>query len=398
MSIDLVIIDLAGTTIRDDAQISRALEQALSGQGVDVTARQIADLRGTSKREAIARLLPVDAEHAGRCDRAFATFRRHLLTAFAERPAELIPGARYTLEYLRTKGMRLALTTGLPRDITDAILRQTDWPSNTWDAVVCGDDVSAGRPAPYLIFKAMESAGVSDVHRVVNVGDSANDLRSAFKAGVRWNVGVLSGAHDRQTLAAAPHTELLDSIADLPHFVDRCIRTDESHSAPDAYVARLKELAGSEDPVEILADTPRQLERLVSHAAPDLLTRRPEPAKWSVAEILAHLADCEVVFAHRLRMLLSASPKELTPFDPDVWAEAFVYRTSDPQESLALFAAVRAANVRLVRRVPGQYLARVGTHEEWGEETAAGLLRIEAGHDRNHLAQVRRALAVHENI
>jgi phosphoglycolate phosphatase-like HAD superfamily hydrolase len=84
------------------------------------------------------------------------------------------------------------------------------------DAVVCGDNVLQGRPAPYLIFHAMEAAGARNVRHVANVGDTVLDLQAAHNAGVRWNIGVLSGAHSRAQLACAPHTHLLPSVADLP--------------------------------------------------------------------------------------------------------------------------------------------------------------------------------------
>jgi hypothetical protein len=205
-------------------------------------------------------------------------------------------------------------------------------------------------------------------------------------------VGVLSGAHDRATLGRLPHTALLESIADLPDFIEERLRPNHARGSDDGYVSRLKALAGDADPIATLSETPRRLAALISGAAPALLSRRLEPSKWSVAEILAHLADSELVFAHRLRMVLSASPEMLTPFDPDVWADTFAYGTCDAQDSLALFTAVRAANVRLVTRVRAEYLGRVGTHAEWGSETAAALLRIEAGHDLNHVAQIERAL------
>jgi phosphonatase-like hydrolase len=84
------------------------------------------------------------------------------------------------------------------------------------DAVVCGDDVQQGRPAPYLIFHAMEATGTTNVQQVMNVGDTVLDLQAGHNADVRWNIGVLSGAHAREQLEQAPHTHLLPSIAALP--------------------------------------------------------------------------------------------------------------------------------------------------------------------------------------
>ena len=89
------------------------------------------------------------------------------------------------------------------------------------DAVICGDDVAEGRPAPHLILEAMRATGIADPHRVASVGDTVLDLEAGWNAGVRWNIGVLSGAHDRAALERAPHTHIVQSIADLPPlFVD----------------------------------------------------------------------------------------------------------------------------------------------------------------------------------
>lgn len=121
---------------------------------------------------------------------------------------------------LRERGVRIAANTGFDRETTAMLLDALGWGGDFFDAVVCGDDVVLGRPAPDLIFRAMESAGACDVHRVANVGDTALDLLAGHDAGVRWNVGVLSGAHDRSQLEEAPHTHLLPSVAELPSLWD----------------------------------------------------------------------------------------------------------------------------------------------------------------------------------
>jgi phosphonatase-like hydrolase len=109
----------------------------------------------------------------------------------------------------------VALNTGFDRDMTGLLLNALGWSDGIVDAVVCGDDVLQGRPAPYLIFRAMEATAVSSVHRVANVGDTTLDLQAGYNAGVRWNIGVLSGAHDRQSLETAPHTHLLSSVTEV---------------------------------------------------------------------------------------------------------------------------------------------------------------------------------------
>jgi phosphonatase-like hydrolase len=110
----------------------------------------------------------------------------------------------------------VALNTGFDREITGLLVSSLGWEGEAVDVVVCGDDVGRGRPAPDLIFRAMEAAGVSDARQVMNVGDTVLDLQAGHNAGVRWNVGVLSGAHGREVLEREPHTHLLDSVASLP--------------------------------------------------------------------------------------------------------------------------------------------------------------------------------------
>ncbi len=217
----LVVFDLVGTTAEDQPHIARALQRSLSEEGIAVGPADISRLRGGSKREAIASLVPPDAGHVTRSRRVYERFYRQLLEAYAADPPRTIPGVLPVFEDLRRRDIRIALNTGFERDLAHMILDRLDWPAGTCDAVVCGDDVACGRPSPDLIFKAMELTAVADTARVANVGDTANDLLAGSRAGVRWNIGVLTGAHRRDTLAAAPHTHLVTSIADVPSAILR---------------------------------------------------------------------------------------------------------------------------------------------------------------------------------
>ena len=125
-------------------------------------------------------------------------------------------GAPETIAALRAHGIKVALNTGFDADVTRLLLDALGWSGGALDAVVCGDDVAAGRPAPYLIFHAMEKTRTTSVVAVAAVGDTALDLQAGANAGVRWNLGVLGGAHDRARLAREPHTRLLASVAELP--------------------------------------------------------------------------------------------------------------------------------------------------------------------------------------
>jgi phosphonatase-like hydrolase len=220
-TVRLVVFDLAGTTVDDGAQVVEAFTTALRPHGVTPSANEINRVRGASKREALSRLLPSGPDHQGRADRAYSAFRRQLLAAYQRTPVTPMAGASALFERLRRSGTRIALNTGFDRQMTEAILSHVEWSFDTFDVVVSGDDVPGGRPAPYMIFRAMEGARVAAVHEVMTVGDTVNDLWAGFNAGVRWNVGVLSGAHDRIKLQEAPHTDILSSVAALDSLLEK---------------------------------------------------------------------------------------------------------------------------------------------------------------------------------
>jgi phosphonatase-like hydrolase len=207
---------MAGTTVRDSNQVASAFIAALADQQVDISEEDLASVRGASKREAIARFIPAGADRSRRAAAAYASFRDRLREAYRAGAACAIEGAETAFRRLRAGGIRVALNTGFERDIADVLLTALRWTSGVVDAVICGDDVPRGRPAPFLIFRAMEATGVCSVHEVANVGDTVLDLQAGFNASVRWNIGVLTGAHTRPALARAPHTHLLASVADVP--------------------------------------------------------------------------------------------------------------------------------------------------------------------------------------
>ena len=214
----LVILDMAGTTIEDRGQVPSAFASTLSANGVMLSADEIARVRGASKRQAIRNLLRLreDAQaFEAEADRIYAEFRRNLASTYTTEGVRSVPGADRVIQDLRARGIKVALTTGFDRDIATLLLSSLGWTRHTVDVVVCGDDVDNGRPAPDMILLAMKLTGVIDAGQVANAGDTILDLESAARAGVRWNVGVLSGAHAREALERAPHTHIIDSVANL---------------------------------------------------------------------------------------------------------------------------------------------------------------------------------------
>ena len=219
--IELVVFDMAGTTIEDTGQVPEAFTTVLRRHGIEITQEALRSVRGASKREAIRHFLEQQPstgtlDLSARTEQVFAEFRQCLATIYAERGIRTIPGAAETFAWLHQRGVRMALNTGFDRVITELILHTVGWEKDTVDAVVCGDDVPRGRPAPYLIFHAMQATGVISMQRVANVGDTILDLQAGRNASARWNIGVLSGAHTKEQLEQVEHTHLLPSVAELP--------------------------------------------------------------------------------------------------------------------------------------------------------------------------------------
>lgn len=219
--IELVIFDLAGTTIEDRGEVPEAFTTVLAAHGISVTDESLRAVRGSSKREMIHRFLDqhsagTHADLVSRTEQLFEEFRALLGRIFRDKGVRAVPGAVETFRMLRQQGVKVAFTTGFDQMITETVLGILGWEENVADAVVCSDDVVRGRPAPYMIFHAMEATRVISVHRVASVGDTVNDLQAGWHAGVRWNIGVLTGAHRKEQLEQAPHTHLLPSVAALP--------------------------------------------------------------------------------------------------------------------------------------------------------------------------------------
>lgn len=165
-----------------------------------------------------------------------------------------------------------------------------------------------------------------------------------------------------------------------------------SRSAEDAeaYVRAVLELLGDRDPFEILETTPRALRDAVSKMEPEALSTPEAPDKWSIRHVLRHLADSEIVWGVRLRMVLAQDRPRLTGFDQDAWAGRLRYGAAHVAETLDEFEALRRGHLRILRRAPREDLRRVGVHEERGEESVEHMIRLYAGHDLLHLRQIER--------
>ena len=221
--IKLIVFDVAGTIIEDHGEVLRAFRETLQQAGIPFTEDELNSWRGASKREVIRHFVERQPGRTSSSkeltDAAYDCFRKSLESLYRSRVTP-VEGANSTLAWCRQHGIRIAITTGFDREISDLIVAASGWDA-IFDARISSSDVRMGRPAPFMIFRAMEATGVDDVRHVVNVGDTPLDLQAGTRAGVRGVVGVLTGVHGRETLQREPHTHLIESVAGLPALIER---------------------------------------------------------------------------------------------------------------------------------------------------------------------------------
>jgi phosphonatase-like hydrolase len=216
--IELVVFDIAGTIIEDHDEVLSAFRRALAANRIDVDESELKEWKGASKREVI-RHFAASSAVKGQCDpeEIYRQFRDLLEQGYRVKVTP-ITGVQATFAWLKEHGIRLATTTGFYREARDLILNNAGW-TGTFHANICSDDVSAGRPAPYMIFRAMEATGARDVRRVLAVGDTPLDIRSAHNAGV-GSIGVLTGGHSEERLTREKPDYIVASIAELPDLME----------------------------------------------------------------------------------------------------------------------------------------------------------------------------------
>lgn len=217
-AVRLVVLDVGGTLIEDRGDIPETLRAALSHHGVASTPQEIGRLRGASKREVVRHFvdqqnLPPDTDRKQLAAAIYDDFTANLIAIYRSVPP--VAGAEDMLRQLRQRGYLLATTTGFDGAITASIFHRLGW-EQYFAATISSDDVTQGRPSPFMIFHAMEAARVDSVLEVMAVGDTPLDLQAGTNAGLRAVVGVLSGASTAETLRREPHTHILPSVAALP--------------------------------------------------------------------------------------------------------------------------------------------------------------------------------------
>jgi len=217
MGIELAVLDMAGTTVSDDGLVIRAFDEAATAVGLpaegadrDAARRYVLDTMGQSKIEVFRALFGTE-DRARVANTAFEKAYEH----FVDGGVTPIPDAAEAISALRAAGVKVALTTGFSPSTQQRIIDALGW-NEVADLVLAPGPGVRGRPHPDLVLSALMRSGVDDVRDVAVAGDTASDILCGLRAGAAVAAGVLTGAHDRETLRAAGATHVLGSIAELP--------------------------------------------------------------------------------------------------------------------------------------------------------------------------------------
>lgn len=232
--IQLVVFDMAGTTVEEGGAVYRAIADAVAAHlGREVPEDELSRWTGAEKREAIAGLLesldggaPEDV-----VDRLFDDFSARLDDAYLATPPAPIPGVPEMFATLHAAGVKVALTTGFTDRVATGIAKGLGWAVGAQiDALVTAEQAGAGRPSPLMVQRAMELTGVADPDDVVVVGDTLRDLEAGVNAGARAVVGVLTGAQGADVLSSVEGAHVLDSAVELPALIARLDESTTSES------------------------------------------------------------------------------------------------------------------------------------------------------------------------
>lgn len=164
------------------------------------------------------------------------------------------------------------------------------------------------------------------------------------------------------------------------------------NETPGQYTKRIVGYVQDGEPLVVQAETAKKLERLIKGVSLAKLRRRPAPGKWSVSEIVAHLADAEIVGGYRLRLILGSPGAPIVAYNQDEWVTSGHYHKRDPRKSVALFRALREGNLGLLKSLKPEQWKNCGMHSERGQESIERIVRMSAGHDINHLLQIEKIL------
>lgn len=225
MDIELVVFDIAGTTVADNGNVNKAFRDAFLAESIVVKTADVDKLMGYRKIEAIGIILeqyaPEPTDQKELIERIHERFNNDMVS-FYENDPELKPlsYAEDVFQILSHHGIKVALNTGFTRRITHAILKRLGWDKNPFiSQVICSDEVPEGRPHPFMIQAIMQQSGVIDPLQVAKVGDTQVDVSEGKNAGCGLVVAVTTGACTREQLTEYGPDFIINSLRDLPELI-----------------------------------------------------------------------------------------------------------------------------------------------------------------------------------
>lgn len=235
-NIELVIFDIAGTTIRDQKEVETCFAEACKITELDVSEERILALQGYSKIEVFRMLWNekigyTHPDFAKKVQYSYENFTRILEEHYLNHSILPTDHCLEIFEYLRVRNIKIALTTGFYRKVTNIILNKLGWLNglneeyfNTSgkgiiDLSIASDEVEKGRPQPDMILKAVKTFGINDLKNVINIGDTPSDLQSGKSAGVALTLGICNGTHSRSQLEGYPNDGLLGDLSELKAYL-----------------------------------------------------------------------------------------------------------------------------------------------------------------------------------
>lgn len=221
--IQLVVFDMAGTTIRDKGNVGKAFIDAFKENGIEVPLEEVKKVMGWRKIDAVKILLKKyhDTAREDLAEKIHDAFIRNMIRHYEEDSTlSALPFVEETFAHLKQRGVKIALNTGFPRSIADTILRRLNWEAGkTIDAVIASDEVPEGRPHPYMIRSVMKQLQVTDANAVAKVGDTEVDVEEGRSAGCGLVVSVTTGAYSRGQLEQYKPDKIIDSLAELSSLI-----------------------------------------------------------------------------------------------------------------------------------------------------------------------------------
>src|SRR5579863_7898501 len=218
MPLKLVVLDIGGTLIADHGEVPDAMLGAFSRHGLSVTPQDFSEWRGASKRGMVSHFVAREHKSEALIEPIYADFTETVTKAYEK--VQPISGAEQALKELAAMKLILATSTGFDGPLTKSILSRLGW-QHYFVASITSDDVTDGRPAPYMLFRAMEAAHVNETAVVMAVGDTPLDLQAANNGGMGAAIGVYSGAATEERLRKERNSGVLPSVAELPDLIRR---------------------------------------------------------------------------------------------------------------------------------------------------------------------------------